>query len=130
MIYIWRNSCIQITKKVGILAVDSCNIKKSNTFVIFIKPHIHNCFVYNAKTFSKLLLCSVVVLVVFKLSWAQICASSIVCASVRASVNNFYTPRKISGEHIVVALSVRPSVCPGIPMGTCWVPKYLTNVHL
>jgi len=26
--------------------------------------------------------------------------------------------------------SVRLSVCPGIPMGTCWVPKYLTNVHL
>jgi len=31
------------------------------------------------------------------------------------------------GRHIVFSSVVCPSVRPGIPMGTCWVPKYLLN---
>jgi len=38
----------------------------------------------------------------------------------------FYAPRKISEEHIVAALSVRP----GKQMDTCWVLNYPTNAHL
>ena len=47
--------------------------------------------------------------------------------------NLFFTPEVKLRTNYGMA-SVRPSVClsvcPGIPMGTCWVPKYLTNVHL
>jgi len=36
--------------------------------------------------------------------------SSVQMVRVATLVEHFYAPRKISGEHIVVALSVRPSV--------------------
>ena len=58
--------------------------------------------------------------------WAQLGYVFCVFVYFVVIVKNYVSPMKWGDILFLAPLSVRP----GIPMGTCWVPKYLTNVHL